>query len=52
MTIHLPEHVEHSLHAAVRSGHFASMDDAMAEAALPALKKLHQEQAHQSARDL
>ena len=45
MTIHLPEHVEHSLHAAVRSGHFASMDDAMTEAAYLLLKKLHEEQA-------
>jgi Arc/MetJ-type ribon-helix-helix transcriptional regulator len=44
MTIHLPEHVERSLHAAVQSGHFASMDDAMTEAAYLLLKKLDQEQ--------
>jgi Arc/MetJ-type ribon-helix-helix transcriptional regulator len=33
MTIHLPHDLESSIQAAVRSGHFASMDEAMAEAA-------------------
>lgn len=32
MTIHLPENLESSILAAVRSGHFASLDEAMAEA--------------------
>jgi Arc/MetJ-type ribon-helix-helix transcriptional regulator len=44
MTIHLPEHIERSIHAAVQSGHFSSMDDAMTEAAGLLLKKLGQEQ--------
>jgi Arc/MetJ-type ribon-helix-helix transcriptional regulator len=43
MTIDLPEHVERSVHAAVQRGHFASMDDAMTEAAYLLLKKLDQE---------
>ncbi len=33
MTIHLPKDVESSINAAVHSGHFASVDDAMTEAA-------------------
>jgi Arc/MetJ-type ribon-helix-helix transcriptional regulator len=33
MTIHLPEDVERSIEAAVHGGLFASVDDAMAEAA-------------------
>jgi hypothetical protein len=33
MTIHLPNDLEASIQAAVRSGRFASVDDAMAEAA-------------------
>jgi len=33
MTIHLPQDVESSLQAAVHSGHFASIDEAIAEAA-------------------
>ena len=33
MTIHLPPHIERSIQAAVHSGHFASVDDAMTEAA-------------------
>jgi Arc/MetJ-type ribon-helix-helix transcriptional regulator len=33
MTIHLPKDVENSIEAAVHSGHFASVNDAMAEAA-------------------
>jgi Arc/MetJ-type ribon-helix-helix transcriptional regulator len=32
MTIHLPSDLETSLRAEVSSGHFASLDDAMAEA--------------------
>jgi Arc/MetJ-type ribon-helix-helix transcriptional regulator len=32
MTIHLPSDLENSLRAEVSSGHFASLDDAMAEA--------------------
>jgi Arc/MetJ-type ribon-helix-helix transcriptional regulator len=33
MTIHLPQDLESSILAEVRSGHFASVDEAMAEAA-------------------
>ena len=33
MTIHLPHDLESSILAGVRSGHFASVDEAMAEAA-------------------
>ena len=40
MTIHLPEHLETSLKAAVLSGHFASIDDAMAEATRLLLREL------------
>jgi Arc/MetJ-type ribon-helix-helix transcriptional regulator len=32
MTIHLPSDLENSLRAEVSSGHFASLDEAMAEA--------------------
>jgi Arc/MetJ-type ribon-helix-helix transcriptional regulator len=32
MTIHLPEHVERSIHAAVQSGRFPSVDEAVAAA--------------------
>jgi Arc/MetJ-type ribon-helix-helix transcriptional regulator len=32
MTIHLPKEVESSIEAAVHSGHFASVDEAVAEA--------------------
>jgi Arc/MetJ-type ribon-helix-helix transcriptional regulator len=39
MTIHLPENLESSILAAVRSGHFASVDEAMAEAARLLLTK-------------
>jgi Arc/MetJ-type ribon-helix-helix transcriptional regulator len=45
MTIHLPKDVESSINAAVRSGHFASLDDAMTEAAHLLLQKLNQGQA-------
>ena len=44
MTIHLPENLESSILAAVHSGHFASLDDAMAEAARLLLQKLEQGQ--------
>ncbi len=40
MTIHLPPDVESSLQAAVQSGHFASVDEAMAEAARLLLREL------------
>lgn len=43
MTIHLPESVENSIRAAVHSGQFASVDDAMAEAARLLLRLLNQE---------
>ena len=44
MTIHLPENIERSLLAAVQSGRFASLDDAMTEAASILLNKLDREQ--------
>jgi len=44
MTIHLPPHIESSIQAAVHSGHFASVDDAMTEAACLLLERLKQEQ--------
>ena len=43
MTIHLPENVESSILAAVRSGRFASVDAAMAEAARLLLRKIKQD---------
>jgi Arc/MetJ-type ribon-helix-helix transcriptional regulator len=42
MTIHLPEDVERSIEAAVHGGLFASVDDAMAEAARLLLSNLKQ----------
>ena len=45
MTIHLPPNIESSIQAAVHSGHFASVDDAMTEAATLLLQELGQEQA-------
>jgi Arc/MetJ-type ribon-helix-helix transcriptional regulator len=45
MTIHLPENLERSILAAVHSGRYASLDDAMAEAAFLLLQRLGQEQA-------
>jgi Arc/MetJ-type ribon-helix-helix transcriptional regulator len=42
MTIHLPNDLESSIQAAVHSGRFASVDDAMAEAARLLLQKLKQ----------
>ncbi|MBV8610075.1 MAG: hypothetical protein JO034_21775 [Singulisphaera sp.] len=40
MTIHLPKELESSIQAAVLSGRFASVDEAMAEAARLLLKEL------------
>jgi hypothetical protein len=40
MTIHLPHDLESSIQTAVRNGRFASVDDAMAEAARLLLQKL------------
>src|SRR5262245_36105196 len=44
MTIHLPPHIESSIQAAVHSGRFASLDEAMTEAASLLVQRLHQEQ--------
>jgi len=44
MTIHLPPDIESSIQAAVHSGHFVSVDDAMAKAATLLLQRLNQEQ--------
>ena len=43
MTIHLPDDLETSIQAAVQSGRFASVDDAMAEAARLLLRTIQQE---------
>ncbi|QEH35210.1 hypothetical protein OJF2_37570 [Aquisphaera giovannonii] len=40
MTIHLPEELASCLEAAVQGGHFATMDEAMAEAARLLLREL------------
>jgi Arc/MetJ-type ribon-helix-helix transcriptional regulator len=45
MTIHLPLHIERSIEAAVHSGHFASVDEAMTKAASLLLEQLNHEQA-------
>lgn len=45
MTIHLPPHIESSIQAAVQCGRFASMDEAMTEAASLLVQRLNQEQA-------
>lgn len=42
MTIHLPKELESSIEAAVHSGRFASIDDAMAEAVRLLLRELRQ----------
>lgn len=44
MTIHLPQDLEHSIEATVRSGRFASVDEAMAEAARRLLRDLNRNQ--------
>lgn len=45
MTINLPPEIERSIRAAVHSGHFASVDDAMTQAASMLLERLRQGQA-------
>ena len=45
MTIHLPASLESSILDAVQSGRYASLDDAMAEAASLLLERLKHEQA-------
>jgi len=45
MTIHLPENLESSILAAVHSGRYATLDDAMAEAVSLLVQRLNQEQA-------
>ncbi len=47
MTIQLPPDIERSIQDAVHSGHFASVDDAMTEAASMLLERLKQNQAKQ-----
>ena len=42
MTIHLPHELESSIKAAVSSGRFASVDDAMAQAARLLLREIKQ----------
>ena len=51
MTIHLPNELETSIQAAVRSGRFASVDDAMAEAARLLLREVNRSQPPASASD-
>jgi hypothetical protein len=46
MTIHLPPSLESSILAAVRSGRYATLDAAMAEAALMLVERLELEQSH------
>lgn len=43
MTIHLPNELEASIQAAVQNGRFASVDDAMAEAARLLVRTIVQE---------
>jgi Arc/MetJ-type ribon-helix-helix transcriptional regulator len=45
VTIHLPPHIESSIQAAVHSGRFGSLDEAMTEAASLLVQWLNQEQA-------
>jgi Arc/MetJ-type ribon-helix-helix transcriptional regulator len=40
MTIHLPPEIESTLQAAVHSGRYASLDDAMTEAAMLLVQRL------------
>jgi len=42
MTIHIPKELESTIEAAVHGGHFASLDDAMAEAARLLIRDLKQ----------
>ncbi len=45
MTIQLPENLEEPILAAVHSGRYASLDDAMAEAASMLVQRIKQEEA-------
>ena len=45
MTIHLPENLERSILAAVHSGRYATVDEAMSEAASMLVQRLCQERA-------
>ena len=47
MTIHLPEALEGRILAAVHSGRYATLDDAMTEAASMLIQRLKQEQARE-----
>jgi Arc/MetJ-type ribon-helix-helix transcriptional regulator len=49
MTIHLPPHIESSIQAAVQCGRFASLDEAMTEAASLLVERLNHEQAQATA---
>ena len=49
MTIRLPEHLESPILAAIDSGRYASLEDAMAEAANLLVQRLKQEQEEASA---
>ena len=49
MTIHLPHDLETSIQAAVHNGRFASVDDAMAEAARLLLREISQGQPQRNA---
>jgi Arc/MetJ-type ribon-helix-helix transcriptional regulator len=46
MTIHLPEELENSVKAAVKSGHFSSLDEAMTKAARLLVSELRSRQSH------
>ncbi len=52
MTIHLPDDLESSIQAAVHDGRFASVDDAMAEAARLLLHTIKKDQPKPSATTL
>lgn len=45
MTIHLPENLERPILAAVQGGRYASVEDAMAEAAILLVERLERERA-------
>ena len=47
MTIHLPPRLENPILAAIHSGRYASLDDAMTEAASMLVERLEHEQAEQ-----
>ena len=47
MTIHLPEPLQADILAAVQSGRYASLDDAMIDAASLLVQRLKQEQAEE-----